>query len=318
VAMRSTGTPRLSVITPLFNCLHHSKAMVESLQASIPRGLSHEIILVDDGSTDGTREWLSGLGEPFRVIVNERNLGFGAATNRGAAQARGRVLALLNNDLVLARGWLQPMLGALGALGRRAGVVGNVQFNAESLELDHAGIAINLKGKPEHDHRPPSLACLLLRPRRRAVAVTGACVVVRRDTWVRLGGFDEVFFNGCEDVDLCLRARKAGLRNCVALRSRVLHHVSASPGRKRRDEENTRILVERWRDELARLASREFTWLHFCKVVREPRDFPDPVDAWRMVFFMLGLSGRPPEVTLAQANAAIDLELARWRGMSSH
>jgi GT2 family glycosyltransferase len=292
--------------------------MVESLRLSLPPGLPHEIILVDDGSSDGTREWLRGLGEPFRVILNERNIGFGAATNRGAAQARGRVLALLNNDLVLGRGWLQPMLGALRSLGRRAGLVGNVQFSADSLELDHAGIRINLKGKPEHDRRPPSLASLLLRPRRNVVAVTGACVVVLRETWERLGGFDEAFFNGCEDVDLCLRARRAGLRNCVALRSRVLHHVSASPGRKRRDEENTRILVERWRDELAMIASREFTWLHFRGVVREPRDFPDPVDAWRMVFFALGLTGRPPEIPLAQANAAIDVELARWRQMSSH
>jgi len=318
VAKRSTGTPRISVVTPLFNCLQYSRAMIESLRASLPPGLTHEIILVDDGSTDGTREWLSGLGEPFRVILNERNVGFGAATNRGAAQARGRVLALLNNDLVLCRGWIQPMLGALGALGRRAGLVGNIQFNADTLELDHAGIAINLKGKPEHDRRPPSLASLLLRPRRGVVAVTGACIVVRRDTWERLGGFDEAFFNGCEDVDLCLRARRAGLRNCVALRSRVLHHVSASPGRKRRDEENTRILVERWRPELAWIASREFTRLHFCRVAREPRDFPDPFDAWRMVFFMLGLTERPPEIPLAQANAAIDLELARWREMSSH
>jgi len=317
VAKRTAGTPQLSVITPLFNCLGYSQAMIASLRASLPAGLSHEIILVDDGSTDGTREWLAGLGEPFRVILNERNLGFGAATNRGAAQARGRVLALLNNDLVFPPGWLRPMLGALRSLGRRAGIVGNVQFNADSLELDHAGIQVNLKGKPEHDRQPPSRAALLLRPRRRVLAVTGACVVVRRDTWERLGGFDEVFFNGCEDVDLCLRAREAGLVNCVALRSQVLHHISASPGRKRRDEENTRILVLRWRDELARIASREYTWLHFCRVVREPRDFPDPIDAWRMVFFMLGLTGRPPEITLAQANGAIEVELARWRQMSS-
>src|SRR5208283_5526241 len=113
--MWSPRRPLLSVVTPLYNCLPLTQAMVESLRATLPPRANYEVILVDDCSTDGTREWLSGLGEPFRVIVNERNLGFGAATNRGAAQARGRVLALLNNDLVLARGWLQPMLGALGA-----------------------------------------------------------------------------------------------------------------------------------------------------------------------------------------------------------
>ena len=127
---RSSGTPRLSVITPLFNCLDRTQAMLASLRESIPRGVSYEVILVDDGSTDGTREWIAGLGEPFRVILNERNLGFGAATNRGRRVARGRILALLNNDLVLSRGWLAPMLWALRLLGRRAGLVGNVQIDA--------------------------------------------------------------------------------------------------------------------------------------------------------------------------------------------
>lgn len=317
MATRSTETPKISVVTPLFNCIQHSRAMLESLRASLPAGLSHEIILVDDGSTDGTREWLAGLGDPFHVILNEHNIGFGAATNRGAAQARGPVLALLNNDLVLKRGWLRPMMGALKGLGSHAGLVGNVQLNASSLELDHAGITITLKGKPEHDRRPLNLASLLFTPVRKVVAVTGACVLVRRDTWNRLGGFDEAFFNGCEDVDLCMRAREAGLVNCVALRSKVLHHVSASPGRKRRDEQNTRILVLRWRAQLARIASRGYASRHFWKVVRDPRDFPDPIVAWRMFFDMLGLTSCPPELNLAEANAAIDVELARWREMLS-
>jgi GT2 family glycosyltransferase len=291
--------------------------MLESLRASIPDGLSHEIILVDDVSTDGTREWLGGVGDAYRVILNERNLGFGGATNRGAAQARGEVLALLNNDLVLGRGWLGPMLAALEGLGPRAGVVGNVQFDAASLQLDHAGIFINLKGKPEHIRREPPLPSRLLRPVRRVAAVTGACVLVNRETWLRLGGFDETFVNGCEDVDLCLRAREAGLVNAVALRSRVAHHVSASPGRKRRDEENTRILVLRWRRKLAVLGSRDWTWDHFRRVVRDPRDFPDPAEAWRMAFYMARLRGRPPATSLAGMDAAIDAELARWLKMFS-
>lgn len=317
MSTRSPGTPRISVITPLFNCLSHTRAMVESLRASLPAGLSHEIILVDDGSTDGSREWLSGLGDPFRVILNERNLGFGAATNRGAAQAKGAVLALLNNDLILARGWIGPMLRALDALGPRAGLVGNVQFDAATLGVDHAGIFINLKGKPEHDRRSPGVASLLFRPVRRVAAVTGACVLVTRDAWLRLGGFDETYVNGCEDVDLCLRASEAGLVNCVALRSRILHQISASPGRKLRDEENTRRLVLRWRGELALLGSRDWTWDHFCRVVRDPRDFPDAIEAWRMAFFMTRVRRSPPATSLAGMGVAIDGELARWRELSS-
>ncbi len=317
MATRTPGSPRISVVTPLFNCLASTQEMVASLRKSMPRGLTYEIILVDDGSTDGTREWLAGLGEPFRVILNERNMGFGVSTNRGAAVARGEVLALLNNDLILAPGWLQPMLGALGSYGRGAGIVGNVQLNAATLEIDHAGIWINLIGKPEHDRRKPRIASLLFHPAPSVFAVTGACVLVRADTWRHLGGFDEGYINGCEDVDLCLRAREAGLANVVALRSRVLHHVSSSPGRNLRNEENTRRLVLRWRNELAMAAMRLWTRVHFSRILPEPREFPDTAEALHMALYILHLSNIPPQVAVAAMDVAIDRELARWHEMFS-
>jgi GT2 family glycosyltransferase len=318
VSTRSPGTPQISVVTPLFNCLGLSKAMVESLRGSIPLGIAHEIILVDDGSADGTRDWLSTLAGPFRVVLNERNIGFGAATNRGAALARGRVLALLNNDLVLTPGWLRPMLGALDSLGPRAGLVGNVQVNAATHGVDHAGIYFNRKCKPEHDRREPSLASLALNPVRKVAAVTGACILVNRDTWARLGGFDEGYFNGCEDVDLCLRAREAGLVNAVALRSRVLHHISASPGRKARDEENTRRLFLRWRDQIAALGSRRWARRHYRPFFEEPRDFSDPLEAWRVALYLARVRRLPPVNALAAMNEVIDNELARWGNLISH
>jgi O-antigen biosynthesis protein len=317
VSTGTLGSPRISVITPLFNCLAATQEMVASLRKSMPRGISYEVILVDDGSTDGTREWLAGLGAPYRVVLNERNMGYGASTNRGAAVARGEILALLNNDLILAPGWLQPMVRALRSRGSRAGLVGNVQLNAATREVDHAGIWITLNGKPEHDRRKPRLASVLVHPAPSVFAVTGACMLVRADTWRRLGGFDEAYINGCEDVDLCLRARQAGLANIVALRSRVLHHVSSSPGRNLRNEENSRRLVTRWRRELALQASRLWTWVHFCAVLPEPRNFPDTADALRTALYLLHLRGDPPPAAVAAMGSAIDVELAHWREMFS-
>jgi GT2 family glycosyltransferase len=239
---------QLSIIVPLYNGLPLTQAMVASLQATLPPGLTHEIILVDDGSTDGTRDWLATLHDPpFRVVLNERNLGFAAANNRGATVARAEFLALLNNDLVLTPGWLEPMLAAHARLGPHAGLVGNIQYRADDGALDHAGVGVTAQGKIEHLRALPTSAA----GRREVFAVTAACCLVRREDFLAVGGFDEGFVNGGEDVDLALKLRARGKRTVVALASSVRHHVSAARGpTSLRDEQNSRRLFQRWPAEL--------------------------------------------------------------------
>lgn len=305
------NAPRISVVIPLFNCLSLTQAMLASLQATLPRDLAHEIILVDDGSTDGTREWLKTLGAGFHVVFNERNLGYAAANNRGAAVARGEFLVLLNNDLVLTPRWLEPMLAAHRALGDKAGLIGNVQLDARTGSIDHAGIFFNHKGKPEHARELPAPWMRFFESFRPVDAVTGACLLIARDLWKRLGGFDEGYANGCEDVDLCLRAKAAGLVTAVVWRSRVRHHISASPGRKLRDEQNTRRFVQRWRAELVRYAVRHWC-RNYCETCSlEPRD-REFARAWRIWLHAIGVSRTPPADALLATDAAIGAELARW------
>ena len=304
---------QVSFVIPLYNCLPLTQAMVASLQTSLPPGLDHEIILVDDASTDGTQEWLATLRPPFQVVLNERNLGYAAANNRGAALARGEILALLNNDLVLSPGWLEPMLAAHHTLGPRAGLIGNVQRNALTGAIDHAGIAINLKGKLEHIRTLPPPLSRILVPVRTAGAVTGACVLLDRALWQQLGGFDEGYVNGCEDVDLCLRALDAGRINAVSLRSVVRHHVSASPRRKARDEENTYRFTRRWRQELWRLVGRVWCWQYLEAYWLGPRNPADHAPARRMLAYALYLRDRPPSDAFSALNAALEAELARWQ-----
>jgi GT2 family glycosyltransferase len=306
-------TPKLSVVIPLFNCLSLTQAVAEGLRTSLPAGLPYEVIFVDDGSTDGTREWLAALRPPFRVVLNERNLGYGAANNQGAARARGEFLALLNNDLVLAKGWLEPMLNAHRSLGVRSGLIGNVQRDARTGAVDHAGIVVNPKGKPEHHRRPPSALSRWLSPVRRVQALTGACMLLTTALWSELGGFDEAYVNGCEDVDLCLRAAAVGRINVVALRSVVGHHISSSPGRKQRDEANTHRLAVRWRSTLVKLGAA--AW---CRdyLNADPRDYPDQVLARQCVGYLLGLRRTAPAGALAGIQAAIEIELRRWQQMA--
>ena len=306
---------QVSFVIPLYNCLPLTQAMVVSLQASLPAGLTHEIILVDDGSTDGTREWLATLPGPFRVVLNERNLGYAAANNRGAALAQGDLLALLNNDLVLPRGWLEPLLAAHRQLGDRAGVVGNVQLSIPSGEVDHAGMRLNLKGKWEHVRQRPNALVRRLQPIRRSPAVTGACVLLGRALWRELGGFDEAYVNGGEDVDLCFRAAQAGRVNAVALRSTVYHHVSASPQRKVRDEENSRRLTQRWRTEFAVGLNRMWCWRYLEANWLGTGDRPDHAAARRLLAYILRLRRNPPAEAAHALHLALDAEVARWDAM---
>jgi O-antigen biosynthesis protein len=299
---------QVSFIIPLFNCLPLTQAMLASLRATLPAGLAHEIILVDDGSTDGTREWLATLTHPvFRVVLNEENLGYAAANNRGAALARGEFLALLNNDLVLTPHWLEPML-AIFEQKSNVGLVGNIQRNIRTGALDHTGIFINHKGKPQHDKTPLPAG----RDWHTVDMVTGACMLVRRALWQQLGGFDQRYVNGCEDVDLSIRAMMAGHVNVVALRSVVLHHISASAGRKLRDEENCYRLTLRWRDELARLGVR--AW---CRKFSECdlNAATKPFAAMFILAYVFGGRRHAPPFAVAGMQAAINHELSRWKKM---
>jgi GT2 family glycosyltransferase len=145
------------------------------------------------------------------------------------------------------------------------------------------------------------------------VAVTGACVVLRRALWEKLGGFDPAYVNGCEDVDLCLRAAAAGHVNLIALRSHVHHHISASPGRKLRDEANTRLLVQRWSDTLARHAARLWCRDYLVTYLRDPRDFPDVALARQAFFYAWHLRPSPPAGAIAGMSQNLEAELTRWR-----
>ncbi len=302
---------KVSFIIPLFNCLAHTRECLRTLRASLPPTLAPEIILVDDGSTDGTREWLATLAAPVHVILNERNLGYAGANNRGAAVARGDLFIFLNNDLILAPGWLEPMLAVHRQLPA-PGLIGNVQHNARTGAIDHTGIFFNAKGKPEHDQHFPLPAALF--PGHRIVpALTGACFLIGASLWRELQGFDENYVNGGEDIDLCFRARLAGRTNAVALRSCVRHHVSASPGRKLRDEENSRRLTLRWRQEITQLAARAWCRHYLATEWGRARDPRDHALALGALVYLGGLRRTAPLLIRRGVESAVQAEIERWQ-----
>lgn len=233
--------------------------MLESLLGSLAGRDDVEIVLNDDGSTDGTRDWLDTLDDPrLRVLKNSANSGFARTCNLGARAGSGAILVLANNDLVYAQGWLDPMLRIIDDPRLEAGVVGNVQLAVSNGDVDHAGVDVNYRGQLDHIRAiAPSEAG---RAHVERFAVTAACCMLRREVFDAVGGLDERYVNGCEDMDLCFKVAAAGLRHYVALDSVIRHHVSLTRSRSSlQNERNSELLFREWREVLeARTADR---WL---------------------------------------------------------
>ena len=241
--------PFISFIIPIYNGYEATIEAFATLTSTLPKNLKHEIILVDDCSTDSRiGSWLRSLTQPtVKALSNPQNRGYAATVNRAAHTAKGEILALLNNDLIFTDGWLEPILEVFERESPHVGAVGNCQYRVSDGSLDHAGIEVTLNGKLEHITNIGTD----IRRYRKAFAITGACLLIKRETFQSVDGLDETFINGCEDVDLCLKLRKKGFLNFVALNSKILHHVSLVRDRSSiQNEINSRNLYQKWRSEI--------------------------------------------------------------------
>ncbi len=232
---------KVSFVIPVFNHLEITLRCLESLKETVS-GIDYEIIVVDDHSDENTaRELQSLANDTTTVIRNDKNYGYAKSNNIGADQAKGTYLLLLNNDLEFSGKWLEPLLAGLKR--RKVGIVGNVQIDATTGEIDHSGFLFDGKGALRHKRTP----------NRRGKytefhAVTGACLAIRRDLFRELGGLDERYENGCEDIDLCFKAKERGMKTIVANRSVIRHYVSSTRGANSlRNERNMRLFQEKWR-----------------------------------------------------------------------
>jgi GT2 family glycosyltransferase len=242
------SVPSVSIIISVYEQLQYTKRCLAQLEETLAGNLDYEVILIDDASKDGTVEFLKGLGDPHRVFFNDENQGFAKNNNKAAREARGEYLCFLNNDVFVQGNWLRPMLRVFDEK-EKVGMVGNVQKLAGSKRYDHMGVVFAPQGNPRHFgqgflHRP------FKGKVRKWSAVTAACCVASKERFVEFDGFDEIFLNGCEDVDLCLRMSEAGLDHYVVHDSVVEHVKGASEGRKIFNDKNLDLLQERWGDRI--------------------------------------------------------------------
>ena len=253
--------PRVSVLIPT----RDRGRMLERCLSSLRETTDYpdvEVVLVDHQSTEAkARKVIDSLADdPAAMVVPFSGpFNFAAMINRAAEVATGEVLVLLNNDTeVVEEDWLTALVAQVSR--PEVGVAGALLTFSDGT-VQHAGVHPGMGGLMGHGHKhlpsshPGYFGRLLVA--HEVAAVTGACLAIKTATWKALGGLDEehlaVAYN---DIDLCLKARQAGLRVVFTPHARLVHHESASrgvdddPARNKRLTGELSVMGDRWRDRL--------------------------------------------------------------------
>jgi len=215
-----------SIIILTFNQWEYTKKCVKSLRAQTPE--PHEIIFVDNGSTDSTLKWLKELAKEnknYKLIENKQNLGFAKGCNQGIEASLGEFILLLNNDVVVAQGWLSGLLDCLQH-APHAGIVGPMTNNISGPQqvMDDSYRSVDDLEKYAANFREQYRHRRI--PLRRII---GFCMLFKRALAEQIGMLDESFGTGnFEDDDYCLRGTLAGHNNYIAGDVFIHHYGSRS------------------------------------------------------------------------------------------
>jgi ADP-heptose:LPS heptosyltransferase/GT2 family glycosyltransferase len=245
---RALAAPeKVSIIIPTRAARGLIRTCIETLR-SLTAYRKYEIVAIDD-IPDAAADWKAWLAQAAdRVIAAEGSFNWSRYNNRAAAQCRGRYLLFLNDDIeIIDPSWLEGLLEH--AQRTEVGAVGPMLLYPDRT-IQHAGMFLAAPGTarhafrflPEHDSGYFGLAQL----QRNVIAVTGACLLTRREVFERAGGFEERhdIVNG--DLDYCLRLWAQGLSNVYTPHVRLIHHERASRS-SLAEAYDADAFAERWR-----------------------------------------------------------------------
>lgn len=245
-----------SIIIPVFNKAEFTWQCLGSLLKEIDFS-QVEILVVDNASTDNTEEVLARFDNYVRVIANERNAGFVDACNQGAAAAKGKYLAFLNNDTTVLPGWLDYLVETIEG-NPSAGAVGSMLLYPDG-SIQEAGGIVWENGEAHHYGWRDSPDDRRFNFAREVDYCSAASLIVKQELFQRLGGFDRRFAPAYyEDVDLCFGVRSLGFKVIYQPMSRLVHFEGVTAGTdtatgfKRFQSINREKFVEKWRAVLER------------------------------------------------------------------
>jgi GT2 family glycosyltransferase len=223
---------KLSILIVNWNSRDYLRACLDSIRGTCGH-LSPQVVVVDGGSFDGCAEMIAADYPEVEFVQSQDNIGFGRSNNLGFERVKGDALLLLNPDTELQPGAVDVLLAELQRLPQ-AGLIGARLLNSDgSLQLSAV-----------HPLPTPWNAALDSDWLRRrwwsregrseasesfeVEAISGACMMIRTEIFRQLAGFDPRYFMYAEDMDLCFRTRKIGLKIHYAPRSEIIHHGGGS------------------------------------------------------------------------------------------
>jgi GT2 family glycosyltransferase len=228
----------LSIIIVNYKSRNYLDPCLASIRAC-PPSVSHEVIVVDNASYDGSKEMIEARYPGTIYIQSEANLGFAKANNLAARTATGRVYLFLNPDTLVLGTALETLYEALLAVPG-AGIAGPVLLNSD-MTLQTSCI----QAFPTIANQLADSECLrrmfpnsslwgfshALKPENHpseVEVISGACLMVRKEVFEKVGGFSEDYFMYYEDTDLCYKIRRKGWKNIFVPQAKVVHHGGGS------------------------------------------------------------------------------------------
>ncbi|VAX18276.1 Glycosyl transferase, group 2 family [hydrothermal vent metagenome] len=247
-----------SLIIPVKGRVRLTLSCLTSLKENDLRNLK-EIIIVDNNSDHTTAKALEEFSwSKIKIVRTQKPLNFAESCNLGAKTASGDIIGFMNNDITISEGWLETMLEAQSING---GVVGARLLYPDG-RVQHGGEVLPLWGIPFIGGTGAPGDDLRYDGARERWAVIAALMFVSRDLFERVGGFDEGYIFGIEDVDFCLKVRGMGEKVVCVGSCRVTHHESGTlsglPDKRRNEwlRLNMEKFTARWSELIERLTAR--------------------------------------------------------------
>jgi glycosyltransferase involved in cell wall biosynthesis len=244
----------VSIIIPLFNNVTYTRRCIKSIVEKT-QYQPYEIILVNNGSYDGTNSYIQKVVKSHNAIIpisNPQNYGFSLGCNIGASHAKGEYLLFLNNDTKVTDGWLEYLVQTMKS-NNSIGAVGSKLVYPKTETIQHAGMVFSDRSKiAQHIYKDFPAGAPEVNKIREFQTLTAACILIRADIFYRVGGFPTQYLNGGEDSALCFIIKQLGKRLIYQPASKVYHFEGKTEGRFGGSLHNRKVWIEEWGDSVIR------------------------------------------------------------------